>query len=577
MSLEQLRFYQFLMQSPAHFAALTTQLPSSASRAPGRGSASSRRRDNFLRESDSDEPLELPSSSDEAEFSSSDDDGADPAASTADASQAPDRRRGARENRKVVTRADEGVYVSDEEDASFFFDPGAAAVDRLEHIFMFRTSESGIDYLVRFQDSPAAMTHWVSESIISMLPNAARHLANFRSAAKHIDEIGDVPYAIAHRRESAGGRPELLFRVNFEASILFFWDSAPDEVVSEYFARRTKVPACAARLPERQTFALTTRTNVSRAGDELRPYQVQGLQWLLDCFLRSRGSILADEMGLGKTIQALAFLSCLDRECGWHGPFMICVRTNTFNQWCDEIAAWTDLSFVAYHGGPPQRAVLRNYQFPYLDEMGKRVPGFFGFHILLASYDVILKDIEAIEPIEWQVVILDEGHRIKNCRGKKNNALARLRARHRIILTGTPIQNSLRELWTLLRFVSPQDFEEDPEFIDTELDELTPDNILRARDCISPHLLRRSLVQAERSIGPKDEKVVFVELTSVQRDLIRLIKLNKLWRIRGHQTSGEEMDALSQGNAIFRVCSHPFMITGAEAYYEKRMAPKSRL
>jgi SNF2 family DNA or RNA helicase len=301
----------------------------------------------------------------------------------------------------------------------------------------------------------------------------------------------------------------------------------------------------------------------------IRDYQVDGVRWLLSCWREGHGSILADEMGLGKTIQLLAFLSYLVKNTDRQGPFLVTVRTNTFKQWCDEIEKWTDLNYVPYSSGPAQRAMLRQYQFPFLDELGQPVKDTFGFNILLASYDVVLKDIEFLAKIEWEVLVLDEGHRIKNSKGKKNNALGNLPVRHRIILTGTPIQTTLAELWTHLRFVSPADFADDPEFLQDELENLTEETVLMTRNTIKPHLLRRSLLQAEHSIAPKEERVVFVGLTQCQRDIIRLIKLHKLWRLRGVQTNDEEekIDSANEGHAIFRVCSHPFLIPDAESYY----------
>jgi hypothetical protein len=220
--------------------------------------------------------------------------------------------------------------------------------------------------------------------------------------------------------------------------------------------------------------------------------------------------------------------------------------------------------------------MLRKYQFPALDEGGQPIPGVYSFNILLASYDVVMKDIDFLDKINWEVVVLDEGHRIKNCKGKKNNALNNLQAKHRIILTGTPIQNTLEELWTLLRFVSPGHFEEDPEFLQTEMEELTDDIIMETKNMIHPHILRRTIAEAERTLAPKEERVVFVGLTQIQKDLIRLIKMHKIWRLKGVQTTEDESEAVNEGQAIFRVCSHPFLLPEAEEFYTKRLSRPKR-
>jgi superfamily II DNA or RNA helicase len=277
-------------------------------------------------------------------------------------------------------------------------------------------------------------------------------------------------------------------------------------------------------------------------------------------------------MGLGKTIQLLAFLSYLDKYMHWHGPFAIVVRTTTFHQWCEEIEKWTDLVYIPYHSKPPQRAMLRKYQFPALDERGKPIENAFSFNILLVSYDVLLRDVDDLRRINWQVLVLDEGHRIKNRTGKKHIAIKSLPGKHRIILTGTPIQNTLRELWTLLGFVSPNHFTNDPEFLETELEDLTDDIVFGAKNLIQPHLLRRTIAEAERSLAPKEEKIVFVGLSPVQKDLLRLVKLNKLWRLKGVPPSEEDTEGAYEGGTIFKICSHPFLLPEAEAFYGNGLA-----
>jgi DNA-binding MarR family transcriptional regulator len=173
-------------------------------------------------------------------------------------------------------------------------------------------------------------------------------------------------------------------------------------------------------------------------------------------------------------------------------------------------------------------------------------------------------------------MVLDEGHRIKNSHGKKNNALRNLAAKHRIILTGTPVQSTLAELWTLLEFVSPDDFAGPPDFLEADVEELTPEMIDLLRKAVAPRLLRRSIAEAERSIAPKEERVVFVSLTPVQRELIRLAKLHKLWRLTGVQTSEEGLDPPKENNTIFKICSHPFLLPAADAFYTKRLCSNGR-
>ncbi|OHT09131.1 SNF2 family N-terminal domain containing protein [Tritrichomonas foetus] len=533
--------------------------------------------DNFITDdNDDEEVVDLPSS-EEAEFSSSSDE--------TDFESYPDdyvpdanfkRRTTGREHKKAHDESDP-YFAIEEEDIPDIEAPGMVSEDLLEHIYMSRVKDGGLEYLVRFQqaDNPA-ICHWVPECLVVVIPNAKGHLERFRSAPYGLEDIpegSDYLYPVAHRRDKPEDKPELLFRFAYDNTILFYWDIPDDKVIKKYFDSRVRVDANDPELPTYELPEPDIHT-IETSESSMRPYQVDGLKWLISCWKDGHGSILADEMGLGKTIQLLSFLSYLNKNTDWKGPYLIAVRTNTFKQWCDEIEKWTDLSYLPYHSGPTQRQIMRKHQFSALDELGNPIPDTYSFHIFLVSYDVLLKDVEFIQTINWQVLVVDEGHRIKNSQGKKNNAMSSVNSLHRIILTGTPIQNSLRELWALLRFISPEQFDEDPEFLENDLVDMTSEQVVETRNLIQPHLLRRSLQDVEHSIAPKDERVAFVYLTQVQRDLIRLTKLHKLWRLKGIQTSEEEMDASNEGNAILKICSHPFLLPEAEEFYTKKLKLK---
>lgn len=539
---------------------------------------------------DDEEPVPL-ESSDEAEFSGAEeeDENFDELPPDYVPPVVPPRVFETRQNKKKVCRdelyADEDSSEEDIDESGNAGDGLSSFVDRIEHIYLTRVSGSGVEYLLRFQESPPGMCQWVPESVVEVLPKGKHFIERFQNTAPcSLEEIsGDerILYPVAHRRETPNSKPELLFRLFLENNAMFFWDICDEQMENEYFASRKCFPAVENPPRPTETDVLPEPDSTlisSKSGDKLRDYQVLGVKWMIDCWRRGHGSILADEMGLGKTIQLLSFLTYLNRYCNWHGPFAIIVRVNTFKQWCDEISKWTDLAFVAYNSLPSARGIIREFQFPALDDLGKPIPGTFAFNILLVTYDVFLKDVEYMEKIQWQVLVLDEGHRIKNSQGKKNQVFASVPALHRIILTGTPIQNSLEELWALLRFVSPEAFSETPEFLETELEDLTNETIFEIRNLIAPHLLHRSLMDVEHSIGPKEERVVFVGLTDVQRDLIRLIKLHKSWRLKGVcQGNEEEAEGSNEPHLLFRVCSHPFLLPDAETFYTKKLRMKERV
>ena len=558
------------------------RLPTPAVAKPPAPRGRPRKKVNDYDDEDSLPPLE---SSDEAEFSYSEENDEEEDKDFEDipldyVPDLPKRVVETRQNKKRVQRDNEEVFgddSSEEEEEYEYSDGMGEVVNRVEHIYMERTGKNGQEFLLRFQESPPGMCQWVPEDVVEVLPKARGFIDRFREMEAKASVEDLVMYPVAHRKNEEDGKMELLFRIMWESNAMFVWDTPDEETLEKYLANRKCFKVEDPVVPEGELPEPDTSLLTSESGDVLRDYQVQGVRWMIDCWRQGHGSILADEMGLGKTIQLLSFLVYLNRYAGWHGPFAIVVRANTFKQWVDEIGKWTDLACVAYQSFPSARGLMREYQFPALDDAGVPIPDTFAFNILLVTYDVFLKDIEYMEKINWEVLVLDEGHRIKNGQGKKNQVFTNINAKHRIILTGTPIQNSLVELWALLKFVSPEAFSETPEFLETELEELTNETIMEIRNLIAPHLLHRSLMDVEHSIAPKEERVVFVGLTDVQKDLIRLIKMRKAWRLKGVcQGNEEEAEGSSEPHLLFRACSHPFLIPEAEIFYTKKLRIANR-
>jgi len=480
-----------------------------------------------------------------------------------------ERYEGIFERRATRKRAS-SVNYKEEEIGENIEEIPTSSSEKIEHIYFCRKQN---EYLVSFQET-SFICQWMNYEQLSLIPNSATHLTRFQSMPidfnTFITQNDCKPIPIAHRKRITENRYDFLFRVNYENTILFYWDSPTQEMVNLYSSNRIKVDLIT---PNVNLPLPSPRDNIiSNSGSFLRPYQLEGLQWLIKCWISKHGSILADEMGLGKTIQVLAFLAYLNENVGWKGPHIITVRTNCFKQWCDEIEKWTKLKYIPYNAGPQQRKLIRDFQFPFLDNQGSPLPNTIGFNILLVSYDVLLKDSEFLNKYQWQCVIVDEGHRIKNSNGKKNNAITGLMAKHRIILTGTPIQNTLGELWSLLKFVSPMSFSKDPSYIESDIDieNLSTDVIKSFRQIIAPHILRRTVSEAEHQMAPKEERVAFIQISDTQQELMRLIKLHALWRLKGVQTNENTIDTSHESSYLRKVCSHPFMIDGANEYYTKK-------
>lgn len=180
----------------------------------------------------------------------------------------------------------------------------------------------------------------------------------------------------------------------------------------------------------------------------LKQYQIKGLEWLVSLYNNNLNGILADEMGLGKTIQTIALITYLMEHKRINGPFLIIVPLSTLSNWAYEFDKWApSVVKVSYKGSPAARRAF----VPQL-RSGK-------FNVLLTTYEYIIKDKHILAKIRWKYMIVDEGHRMKNHHCKLTQVLnTHYVAPRRLLLTGTPLQNKLPELWALLNFLLPTIF-----------------------------------------------------------------------------------------------------------------------
>ena len=212
-----------------------------------------------------------------------------------------------------------------------------------------------------------------------------------------------------------------------------------------------------------QRFVPYKKSPIYKNGLRLRKYQVHGVNWMLKNWY-SRGGILADEMGLGKTCPSYFVLEHLRAVEQIRGPFLIVVPLSTIGHWKREIASWTDMNCCVYYdqgGGQAGRDIIRKYEWRYESGVSLRNSRTVSkFNILLTTYETIVTDLDYLATFTYQCMIVDEGHRLKNHKSKLSQLLRfpNIRADYRLLLTGTPIQNNLKELWALLNFVHPGNF-----------------------------------------------------------------------------------------------------------------------
>ncbi|KAH9622510.1 hypothetical protein KSS87_005654, partial [Heliosperma pusillum] len=192
-------------------------------------------------------------------------------------------------------------------------------------------------------------------------------------------------------------------------------------------------------------------------GGKLKSYQIKGVKWLISLWQNGLNGILADQMGLGKTIQTIGFLAHLKGK-GLDGPYMVIAPLSTLSNWVNEISRFTpSLKAIIYHGDKKERGQLRLKYMP--KNIGPNFP------IVITSYEVALFDARRfLRHYKWRYVVVDEGHRLKNANCKLLRELKLLPMENKLLLTGTPLQNNLAELWSLLNFILPDIFSSHAEF-----------------------------------------------------------------------------------------------------------------
>uniref|UniRef100_A0A0K8SA08 Helicase domino n=2 Tax=Lygus hesperus TaxID=30085 RepID=A0A0K8SA08_LYGHE len=287
----------------------------------------------------------------------------------------------------------------------------------------------------------------------------------------------------------------------------------------------------------------------------LREYQHIGLDWLVTMYERKLNGILADEMGLGKTIQTIALLAHLACEKGNWGPHLIVVPTSVMLNWEMEIKKWCPaFKILTYYGTQKERKLKRS---------GWTKPN--AFHICITSYKLVIQDHQSFRRKKWKYLILDEAQNIKNFKSQRWQLLLNFQTQRRLLLTGTPLQNNLMELWSLMHFLMPNVFESHREFKEWFSNPVTGmiegsseynENIIkRLHKVLRPFLLRRLKSEVETQMPKKYEHVVMCRLSNRQRYLYD----DFMSRAKTKETlaSGNLLSVINVLMQLRKVCNHP--------------------
>lgn len=301
----------------------------------------------------------------------------------------------------------------------------------------------------------------------------------------------------------------------------------------------------------------------------LKPYQLEGLKWMVSLYNNNLNGILADEMGLGKTIQTISLITYLVEQKKNPGPYLIIVPLSTMGNWVRELDLWApSLVKVCYRGDRYTRRAIQQRQMSRND-----------YNVLLTTYEFTVKDQNVLSRVPWQYIIIDEGHRMKNANCKLAMTLGvKYKSRNRLLLTGTPLQNNLTELWALLNFLLPTIFSSAETFEtwfkkpfesttlgDTaELEEEETLLVInRLHQVLRPFLLRRLKTDVESQLPQKVEHVIRCDMSAWQRVLYRQVQS------RIGLATGEHNGSVKSYNNLLmqskKICNHPYLFYDQEA------------
>ncbi|KAK3777842.1 hypothetical protein RRG08_038090 [Elysia crispata] len=304
-------------------------------------------------------------------------------------------------------------------------------------------------------------------------------------------------------------------------------------------------------------------------GGVLRQYQVDGYSWLKVLYENGVNGILADEMGLGKTVQCVAILAHLV-YMGIPGPFLVCAPLSTIPNWFAEFRRFApEVPTVLYHGHKDTRAKLAkkiHRRHNVLNKVSVQP-------VVITSYEIAMIDRKYLGNHEWKYLIVDEGHRIKNTHCRLIKELRMYKSTHRLLLTGTPLQNNLAELWSLLNFLLPEIFDDlgsfeawfdansisDAGSSERLVQQERSDSVLNMmHQILTPFMLRRLKSDVDLKIPPKKEVLVYAPLTQLQREMYSaLVDRSILGYLDKKNNVEEKIELSSTGRPKRKSASRP--------------------
>ena len=311
---------------------------------------------------------------------------------------------------------------------------------------------------------------------------------------------------------------------------------------------------------EREAHFLLQQPSIIKHG-KLRAYQLEGLNWMIRLQDNGINGILADEMGLGKTLQSISVLAYNLEYLNVSGPHLVLVPKSTLSNWCNEFKRWCpSLRVLRFHGTREERQQI----------VAERLdPGFDrDWDVIVTTYEVSNLERNHLAKFAWHYLIIDEAHRLKNESSQFSMTVRMLQTAHRLLITGTPLQNNLHELWALLNFLLPDVFasaDQFDEWFNLQIDDAEQKQrlITQLHKILRPFMLRRLKADVEKSLPQKTETLVFCEMSPLQRETYKKVLERDLSVLAGNENAGRTA-ILNIVMQLRKACNHPYLFTGLE-------------
>lgn len=485
----------------------------------------------------------------------------------------PERRQ--RRSAAVVRR---GSPTESESSSESFSEESEDGIEKL-----LKYDSEGDRYLVKFKHKSYLHCAWVARSEIMATKIGAMKVKKFRAVEVPFNPDFVKVDRILH--EDYDGEKVFLVKWKGQAYELATFETAESVTKCEGFEEELRRYRDRKKMrnmrvgvewrPARESFIKYEESPVFKGGNKLREYQLEGLNWLLNRWYYRQSCIMADEMGLGKTVQSVTFINTLFTKYDYCAPVLVVTPLSIIPHWEREFEAWTDLRVLKYHENRPGRALIAEYEFV----LKKNNLEIRLFDVLITTYDTVMAEQEHLSQFHFSVGIFDEAHRLKNAKSKAATVLRTLKFNHKVLLSGTPLQNNISELWSLLNFIDPGRFASLGHF----LGEFKMENIgdvEKLQGLLRPLMLRRMKEDVEKTIPTKEETIIEVALTMIQKRFYRaILEKNIEFLTKGGKDSAPNL--LNVMMELRKCCIHPYLIKGAEEQilsgYLRKKREKSRM